>query len=222
MNDTFSTTAPSRSICALRLAGVLCGLLAVLALPGSVADHSAATRHVGLEPVVLAPQPAELDHNGIPALYALLSQCPARLKERERWEIAAAIDKEARHWGYDPVFVLAMVEVESGCSPRARGTHGSLGLLQMIPDTADAMAREANLPELEAASLTRPVLSLHLGLRYLAQLERDFGDPHVALAAYNMGPGRVAQIGRKRARNARYVQKILERYEELLAGEVAA
>jgi len=221
MSRVFKKTPPS-DFAPFRLAGVVIGLLAILLLPGSIADSAAHSPDdmvvVGLLPPA---EPAELGPNAVPQLFALLSQCPARLKERERWEIAAAIEAEARHWGYDPLFVLAMVEVESGCSPRARGTHGSLGLLQMIPDTADAMAREANLPELTETSLTRPVVSLHLGLRYLVQLERELGDPHLALAAYNMGPGRVAQLGRKRARNARYVHKILERYEELLAAPLA-
>jgi soluble lytic murein transglycosylase-like protein len=65
--------------------------------------------------------------------------------------------------------------------------------------------------------LRTPALNLHLGLRYLSQLEKRFRDPYLAIAAYNLGPTRVARMPRHRARRADYVRKVLARYETLLA-----
>jgi soluble lytic murein transglycosylase-like protein len=65
--------------------------------------------------------------------------------------------------------------------------------------------------------LTRPAVNVRLGLRYLWGLERRFKDIYVAVAAYNLGPARVQQMSRERARGARYVRKIMARYEDFLA-----
>jgi soluble lytic murein transglycosylase-like protein len=65
--------------------------------------------------------------------------------------------------------------------------------------------------------LTKPLFNVHLGLRYLTQLEKRFGDPYLAVAAYNVGPTRVARMPRHRARATGYVRKVLSRYEALLA-----
>jgi len=65
--------------------------------------------------------------------------------------------------------------------------------------------------------LTKPLFNVHLGLRYLTQLEKQFGDPYLAMAAYNLGPKRVSGMSRHQARTTQYVQKVLSRYEALLA-----
>lgn len=162
---------------------------------------------------------AQVDRSGesVSKLFGLLSACGGRLPELERWRIAGAIHDESTRFGYDPLFAMAMIEVESGCSPSARGPKGSVGLLQLQPATGRAMAEASRLPWEGVRTLTRPVTNIKLGLRYLSQLEQKLQDPLVALAAYNMGPARVARIGRKRARNARYVRRILSRYHDFLA-----
>jgi soluble lytic murein transglycosylase-like protein len=68
-----------------------------------------------------------------------------------------------------------------------------------------------------ARTLTLPGVNVRLGLRYLWKLERQFNDPYLAVAAYNLGPARVEQMSRERARGSRYVRKIMARYEDLLA-----
>lgn len=178
--------------------------------PGTIADAPAA-----------APQVAAVDAaspNPVEQIRAALARCGRSLTEVERWQIAGAIHYESRRHGYDPLFVLAMVEVESACSPTARGVRGSVGLIQVLPTTARAVAREAGVSWQGVEALTRPSVNMQLGLHYLAQLEARFRDPAVALAAYQMGPRRVARMPRHRARDTRYVRKILARYENLLAG----
>ncbi len=110
-----------------------------------------------------------------------------------------------------------MMEIESACSPTARGENGGVGLIQVTEATGRAVARAADLPWHGAETLTRPMANLHIGLRYLAELEEQFSDPTLAVDAYNMGPARVARMPRQRARSAQYVRKILARYELLLA-----
>jgi len=148
-------------------------------------------------------------------LFNALSRCQVPLNEGERWRLAGAIHQESRRHGYDPLFVMAMIQVESGCSPTARGERGGVGLVQIKPSTARAVAKDAGLPWYGSETLTRPALNVELALLYLAQLEEQFGDPYLAMVAFNRGPARVGRMSPQRARGARYVKKIMARYEDL-------
>jgi soluble lytic murein transglycosylase len=150
-------------------------------------------------------------------VFRAVSRCRATLPEAERWEIAQVVEEQSARYGYDPLFVIAMMEIESTCSPVARGPRGSVGLIQLRPATARSVAREIGLPWLGTHMLTRPGVNVPLGLRYLWTLERRFKDPYLAVAAYNLGPTRVERMSREGARRASYVRKIMARYEDLLA-----
>jgi soluble lytic murein transglycosylase-like protein len=152
----------------------------------------------------------------VATLFDALSKCRASLPESERWRIAGAIHHESRKYGYDPLFVAAMVEVESKCKPTARGIHGAVGLIQIRPATAKAVAAESGVPWKGDATLRDGVLNVRLGVRYLWTLEKKFDDAQLAIAAYNLGPTRVARMNRQRARNAKYVQRVLGRYQDLV------
>ncbi|HEY8517147.1 MAG TPA: lytic transglycosylase domain-containing protein [Candidatus Binatia bacterium] len=149
-------------------------------------------------------------------LFAAVSRCRPTLNRSERARIAEAIHQEAERHGYDPMFVMAMVEVESTCSPTANSPRGAVGLTQLRPSTAKAVAKEVGVPWQGRTTLVHPVLNVRLGLSYLTQLLEQFGDPYLAMAAYNMGPTRVSSMPKHRARGSRYVKKILARYQGLL------
>jgi soluble lytic murein transglycosylase-like protein len=155
--------------------------------------------------------------NPVGMLFEALSQCRSRLAERERWRIAGVIHRESQRFGYDPLFVVALAAVESTCLPAARSRQGALGLIQVRPFVARAVVQDAGLRWRGADMLTKPLFNVHIGLRYLVQLEQRFGDPYLAVAAYNLGPQRVARMPRHRARATEYVQRVLSRYEALLA-----
>ncbi len=104
---------------------------------------------------------------------------------RYRTELAATA---ARH-GFDPLFLAAVVKVESGFDPLATSSRGARGLMQVMPETARWVAGELGWSRFDAASLYDPAVSLTLGGWYLAYLrDREFGGRLVpALAAYNAG-----------------------------------
>jgi len=153
----------------------------------------------------------------IATLFAALSGCRKSLSERERWQVAGVIHQESQRYGYDPLFVVALAQIESTCRPAARSRHGAVGLIQVRPSIARAVAEQAGLRWRGAHMLTKPLFNLHVGLRYLLQLEKQFGDPTLAVAAYNLGPKRVQRMQRHHARGTTYVQSVLSRYEALLA-----
>ncbi|NMB46643.1 MAG: lytic transglycosylase domain-containing protein [Firmicutes bacterium] len=90
----------------------------------------------------------------------------------------------------DPALVAAVTRVESRFYPRARSEQGALGLMQLMPETAEAAAVELGL-SFEREYLYDPQYNIRLGSWYLAQLLREFGDLKPALAAYNGGQGNV-------------------------------
>jgi len=98
---------------------------------------------------------------------------------------------QAQRAGLDPYFVAAVIREESSYDPRARSWVGAVGLMQLMPDTARLVAREAGLVYDEPASLWDPGLNIALGTRYLASLRARFQEPLLAVASYNAGPHRV-------------------------------
>lgn len=164
-------------------------------------------------PDILVTKPV----HAVGMLYNALSECRSSLPEDRRWEIAETIEREARRHGYDPLFVQAMIEVESTCRPNARSRKGAMGLIQVKPATARAVAKDAGLPWKGAHSLYDPDFNVRVGLHYLNQLEERMGDPHAAIGAYNLGPTRAKRMGNARAKSTRYVKKIMSKYEDLLA-----
>lgn len=194
-----------------RRAGVSLVCLAVVMLLGSgglVVPRASATPMPALSEAQTDAAVAEL--------VASLRDCTASLSALERWRLASIIHRESHEQGYDPLFIVALIQVESGCSRSARGPGGGVGLTQIQPTTARAVARDAAIPWHGAETLTRPAVNVELGVEYLAQLEDKFDDPLIAMAAYNMGPGRVARMSRQRARGALYVRRVLARYEALI------
>ncbi len=90
--------------------------------------------------------------------------------------------------------VLAVASVESSGIATARSPAGAVGLMQLMPATAEEMATLRREPPPDR---TDPTTSLRLGSRYLARARRRYAShPRVrelALAAYNAGQGNVSK-----------------------------
>ena len=104
-------------------------------------------------------------------------------------EIAGVADK----YDQDPYLVAAMVKTESGYDPTAESGAGAVGLMQLMPATAEwAASRMDAWQEGSGPQLTDPEDSLELGTWYLAYLGDIYGDGSLAaVAAYNGGLGNV-------------------------------
>ena len=99
----------------------------------------------------------------------------------------------------DPYLYLAVMRRESAFRPDARSGAGAIGLVQLIPPTAERLAVVHGLQPGQAHRLELPEVSVPLGAAYLTLLLERFGDPAVVLAAYNAGPPAVARWARSRA-----------------------
>lgn len=113
----------------------------------------------------------------------------------EHLRLAAAIFSEATEAGLDPLFVLALIEVESGFDVDAVSHRGARGLMQLRPAT---FQREVERLNLETGDPEDPVVNVRAGIRYYARLLRDFRQNHeLALMAYNAGPQRISKLRRE-------------------------
>lgn len=111
----------------------------------------------------------------------------------------------ARH-NVDPALVRAVIETESHWNPSARSQKGAMGLMQLIPATAQRFG---------ANDAFNPKQNVEAGVRYLRTLlERYNGNLDLALAAYNAGEGAVDRAhGIPFIRETRnYVQRVQDAY----------
>ena len=93
--------------------------------------------------------------------------------------------------GLDPFLVAAIVREESSYYPRAVSRAGARGLMQLMPATAKPMADVRGLAFEGGGLLDDPRANLEMGTAFLAGLMKEFGEPRLAIAAYNAGPKRV-------------------------------
>lgn len=106
----------------------------------------------------------------------------------------------------DPKLVDAMIRVESAYNPRAVSSKGAMGLMQLIPSTAESLGVENPFDARQ---------NIRGGVTYLrALLDRFNGNVRLSLAAYNAGPNRVAEDGGIPSipETQRYVRKVTSLY----------
>jgi soluble lytic murein transglycosylase-like protein len=106
----------------------------------------------------------------------------------------------------DALLLAAVVEAESQFAPHAVSPCGAVGLMQILPATAEAYGIK---------NLRDPSANVEAGSRYLQEMLARFrGRPDLALAAYNTGPEVVARYGcvPPYRETQDFVKRVLSRY----------
>jgi len=103
----------------------------------------------------------------------------------------ASICQAAAQFGVDPLWLHAIIWQESRYDAGAQSAAAARGLMQFIPDTAQAIANDAGITNLTLDRLYDPDVSIRLGAFYWSTLMAEFKSPELALAAYNGGPDNV-------------------------------
>ncbi|MCX4239514.1 lytic transglycosylase domain-containing protein [Paraliomyxa miuraensis] len=136
---------------------------------------------------------------------------PFPLADRDRIApIQPIVEDVAARYDMDPDLINGVIWVESRFQPRAKSPAGARGLMQLMPATASAMARELDRP---VARVYEPEFNVEAGSVYLLKLlDRFDGDETLALASYNAGAGNVgkwmANDGTLPPRSLQYVESV--------------
>jgi hypothetical protein len=135
-------------------------------------------------------------------------QTEIALQARALAPFQSLIDQAAELTGIAGNWLRAVILQESSGRPNAVSPKGAQGLMQLLPPTARALGVRNPLD---------PAQNIAGGARYLAGLWRRFGEPALALAAYNAGPSRVEQYGGVPPfpETRRYVARVLELKQQL-------
>ena len=133
--------------------------------------------------------------------------------------------------GVDPFLVAAIIREESQYDWKAVSRVGAIGLMQVMPTTATAVAQQHHLPNVSREDLFDQEVNIRIGVRYVEQLLAQFsGNVVQAIAAYNAGPvvvGTWAATYRGRSEDEfveliqyqetrQYVKRVLRSYKEYL------
>jgi hypothetical protein len=185
---------------------------ATLAYVNHTIERAVSKAAVVSKPAPVVPSASNTSDKATVRSNAEAIPAPERRKIFEHLANGAAI----RH-GVDPNLVKAVITAESGYDPNVVSHAGAMGLMQLMPETAlDMNVREP----------FDPAQNIEGGVRYLAQLSRQFnGDETKILAAYNWGPGNVQRGGRMPLETQKYLIKVRQfrdSYRQLASKEQLA
>ena len=197
---------------------------AVVLLAGLQLDRLPGAATYGAPPADAAGEPgaaAKLERSGPPTvspghLRAFLRSQRIPHQHLDLRELAERVNQAAARNDLEPAMVMAVIRVESTFRPAAISDKGALGLMQILPGTAQELAAELGLPWEGEHRLLDPDLNIELGAYYLRKLLNRFdGDREAALEAYFQGPTRLARMrARDRSVPLRYARRVIPYWDD--------
>ena len=126
--------------------------------------------------------------------------------------------------GIDYELLQALIATESGFDTFAVSPKGAVGLMQLMPPTAERYGVKADKKTALEKKLTDPKTNIKAGASYLRDLIKMFpGQLELAVAAYNAGEGAVQRAGNKipnYPETKNYVKTVMQLYGHLKPLEV--
>jgi len=130
--------------------------------------------------------------------------------------------ESSKQFGYDPLLVLAVINVESMFDPKAFGRYrsgalsGALGLMQLKLETAREVANDLGMKLDDPKDILKPEVNVVIGVAYLTRLIAQFRSFKLGVLAYNQGPGVIIQsLSEKRPLSIDYYNRVLRNYYKL-------
>ena len=121
-----------------------------------------------------------------PQLSRYLTQHP-NLKKYE-----PLVNQAAQEYAVEPALLKAVMAAESGFNPNAVSPKGAIGLMQLMPATAQRYGLQADRKRNVQQKLTDPKTNIWLAAHYLSDLGKMFGDRlDLVAASYNAGEAAV-------------------------------
>lgn len=134
---------------------------------------------------------------------------PIELPLTDKTPFERVIRAAAERYDMDADLIHCVIAVESNFNPKAVSPKKASGLMQLLPQTA---------AQYGVKNIFDPEENVNAGTRYLKELLAKYHDLTLALAAYNAGPERVDQYGRRvppYLETMKYVQRIAKSYAKI-------
>ena len=126
------------------------------------------------------------------AVYFLSQSEPVQRRYLYPYPYQELVELYAKANGVDSALVASVIMNESRFQNDARSSRGAIGLMQIMPETAQWIALQLGDDNFSLEKLHEPEPNIRYGVWYLAELQREFaGNNILALAAYNAGRGTV-------------------------------
>lgn len=149
------------------------------------------------------------------------------LKRIYQTEYEEYVYKYGVEYNVDPLLIFAIIKAESNFKKEVISKSGAMGLMQILPSTAEDTARKLKMDYNGKEDLYNPETNINIGTKYFSNLYEKYQNITIALTAYNAGSGNVdkwidTEILLKDGSNAEnipfretnnYVRKILRDYE---------
>lgn len=150
-----------------------------------------------------------------------------RLRYPLRYE--AIVNAHARNYDLPPALLAAVIYTESRFDASARSDAGAMGLMQLLPETAEGIAVRTGGDRFVVDDLLDPEINVRYGSWYLRHLLDRYDDLRTALAAYHAGQGNVDEwrrngVGIQFPETRSYVDRVLHAehvYAEAYADELS-
>jgi soluble lytic murein transglycosylase len=103
-----------------------------------------------------------------------------------------SLDPKVRSQGVDSHLIHAIMRQESGFNPKVTSPAGAMGLMQLMPKTASAIAKKKGYRHHDGKLHSDPSYNILVGTHYFKEMLDQFqGSYLLAIAAFNCGPGPV-------------------------------
>lgn len=125
-----------------------------------------------------------------------------------RKKISGYVNRIARQHGLEPAFIHAIISAESAYQPNATSSVGAMGLMQLMPFTAERFGVD---------NAYDPHQNIAAGAKYLKLLLNEFGSLELAAAGYNAGEGAVRKYNNRippYRETINYVPKVMAYYRQ--------
>jgi hypothetical protein len=145
-------------------------------------------------------------------IYFFILRLSESINQPNARKLAKLIVKECSNYdNLDPYLILAVIQVESEFSPKALSKRGAIGLMQVMPGTAEYIAKEMGVDYNGKKTLYDPFVNVKLGIHYLSLLTDRYDSTENALDAYNYGPSNFekAQASDTDRKPSRYAKKVM-------------
>lgn len=130
--------------------------------------------------------------------------------------LSKVIYNESKRYGYDPMFIMAIILTESSFKKGQKSSVGARGLMQVVPFVGKDLAARSGVEWEGSKTLFEPEINIKLGTFHFFEQILKFGDIKKALVSYNVGEARLRGLirGNKPIPN-NYLNKVLEKYKML-------